>query len=697
MKKNIKIANILPLTENYSIKNSGAASLLVRDNIKYSIFKHSVFGSTENQDYPSKNYFNIKMKKSFFRSANMHYVKQLIKHFKKKSFDIFEIHNRPEIALNIKKKVNVKTFLYFHNDPLSLRKSRTDKERLEILNNIDYIFFVSEWVRSRFFENLKFKNTSKCKIVYPTIHKKKINLNKKKKYILFIGKLNKSKGYHIFVNVIKKILDKHKDWSAATIGTEPREKISLKHTRVKHFGWLSYKDTMKQLTKSSIVISPSTWDEPFGRVVNESTLYGNATISSNTGGIPETNQFSLNIKNLSPESIFKEVDYLIENPKILKDIQKKSINGFRTDIKNVIENIDEIRKDSHKKININLNKKLKILHITDQHFRHSGRLYYSTGRKLTNGFLKNGHNILNISDRDIMSKTFMGQKKVLEQIFDTCSNFRPDLLLFGHADKINAQIIVNKLKNYFPGLKYSQWFLDPVIKNGPDYEKNKKRLLLKSKFMEATFLTTDPNALDFKCKNAFFIPNPVDQNIDNLRLYEKKNQVFDLFFALSHGQHRGVLKRSLIDDRQNLIRKLNLSNNIKMNLFGVDKQPIWGDEFFYQLSLCKMGLNLSRGSELKYYSSDRMASLMGNGVMTLVNSKYKFDDFFSPNELVSYTNFKDLNDKINFYKSNEDARKKIAKNGMNKYHKIFSTEKVCEYMLSKIFDFKINKKEKWMI
>jgi len=83
--------------------------------------------------------------------------------------------------------------------------------------------------------------------------------------------------------------------------------------------------------------------------------------------------------------------------------------------------------------------------------------------------------------------------------------------------------------------------------------------------------------------------------------------------------------------------------------------------------------------------------------MTLINSKYKFDDFFSSNELVSYSNFNDLNDKINFYKSNDDARKKIAKNGMLKYHKIFSTEKVCEYMLSKIFEFKINKKEKWMI
>ena len=163
-----KIANILPLTENFSIKNSGAASLFIRDNLKFSSLNHSVFGSTKNNDFPSKNYFNLKMDKFFFRSANLSYIKKLIKIFKTNKFDILEIHNRPEIALYLKNKLNRKTFLYFHNDPLTLRKSKTEKERYELLNRIDHIFFVSEWVRSRFFNNLDFKNNLKCSVIYPT-------------------------------------------------------------------------------------------------------------------------------------------------------------------------------------------------------------------------------------------------------------------------------------------------------------------------------------------------------------------------------------------------------------------------------------------------------------------------------------------------------------------------------------------------
>ena len=44
--------------------------------------------------------------------------------------------------------------------------------------------------------------------------------------------------------------------------------------------------------------------------------------------------------------------------------------------------------------------RIKILHITDLHFRHNGRLFYSTGKKINNGLILNGHNFLNIYDME---------------------------------------------------------------------------------------------------------------------------------------------------------------------------------------------------------------------------------------------------------------------------------------------------------
>ena len=56
----------------------------------------------------------------------------------------------------------------------------------------------------------------------------------------------------------------------------------------------------------------------------------------------------------------------------------------------------------------------------------------------------------------------------------------------------------------------------------------------------------------------------------------------------------------------------------------------------------KMGLNLSRGQPVKYYSSDRIAQLLGNGLLTFVDIRTKFDHFFSNNQIVFYNDLNDL-------------------------------------------------------
>ena len=58
-----------------------------------------------------------------------------------------------------------------------------------------------------------------------------------------------------------------------------------------------------------------------------------------------------------------------------------------------------------------------------------------------------------------------------------------------------------------------------------------------------------------------------------------------------------------------------------------------------------MGLNLSRGRPIKYYSSDRIVQLIGNGLLTFIDDKTFLNDFFKK-ELVFYNNIDDLSEKI---------------------------------------------------
>jgi len=343
-------------------------------------------------------------------------------------------------------------------------------------------------------------------------------------------------------------------------------------------------------------------------------------------------------------------------------------------------------------------KKIKILHITDLHFRHNGRLFYSTGKKINNGLILNGYNVLNISDRDITSQKrnifdIGSRKYLLNIIIQNIENFQPNIILFGHVDRLDYENLL-KIKEKYKYIRFAQWFLDPLIKKGPDYEKNKGRFFLKYQFCDANFVTTAVDVLDFAEKNkTYFIPNPIDPSIDIYENFEEKKPL-DVFIAFSHGQHRGILKRDFVDDRVKFIKKL--TNKVTYNIFGYKKNPVWGQAFFNELNKCSMAINLSRGEPIKHYSSDRISSLLGNGMLTFVHSGYNYQDFFNKNEVIFYNSVKDLNNKILYYKKNPKLLKRIAKNGHKKSHKIFNNKLIAEFIVKKTMSIKIKSNISWM-
>ena len=214
--------------------------------------------------------------------------------------------------------------------------------------------------------------------------------------------------------------------------------------------------------------------------------------------------------------------------------------------------------------------------------------------------------------------------------------------------------------------------------------------------MDSNFCTTDPNSLKLSKKYPiYYLPNPVDKSFETLRNYENKNLKNDVFFAMSHGVHRGVLKKGKFDKRELFLKKLtNKLPNIKFDIYGIEnKEPIWADNFIKVLSQSKIALNLSQGKPSKYYTSDRFAQLIGNGLLVLIDKKISFNNLLNNNEIISYNNFNDLTNKIKMYANNDKLRQKIAKNGRNKYFKYFNSTVVAEYIINKTFNIK--KKYYW--
>jgi spore maturation protein CgeB len=108
-----------------------------------------------------------------------------------------------------------------------------------------------------------------------------------------------------------------------------------------------------------------------------------------------------------------------------------------------------------------------------------------------------------------------------------------------------------------------------------------------------------------------------------------------------------------------------------------------------------MALNLSQGKAIKYYSSDRISQLIGNGILTFIDKRTKLNNFFTNKEVVFYDSLDDLSKKMDFYSKNNALRIKIAKAGRAKYHKIFDSKKVAQYMINKVMNYKTNQKFAW--
>ena len=102
-------------------------------------------------------------------------------------------------------------------------------------------------------------------------------------------------------------------------------------------------------------------------------------------------------------------------------------------------------------------------------------------------------------------------------------------------------------------------------KKGSDFDRNKERILDKIDVMDASFITTSPSVLNFlpKNDNNYYIPNPSDHSFETLNNFNKSCSV-DVFFALSHGVHRGKLKSGKEDDRIIFLEKLQqLTSDVK--------------------------------------------------------------------------------------------------------------------------------------
>ena len=358
----MKINILLPYKEKFDKQVPGSVAITVKNNLFHSKYldEIKVFGSDTENPLFEKNFYGFKAPFKIFGSKNKYLAKKMVQIISKSSDKVqfIEIHNRPYLVDFIYSKLkNFPISLFLHTSPSKTKGLKTVRERLQVLNKCEAVFCISEFVRQQFIEGI-IQNHTKVHLLYNGVEKKLIELPKKKKEVLFVGRLVPEKGVHLYVNAIKSIAHNFSDWNFGIIGSlKSKDKKIINYIedtikkfnnigiQAKVYGQRNNAFVQDKMKTSSIIVIPSLCEEAFGLVAAEAMSNGVAVIATNIGGLPEVLKDSgILIENINETKLQNQLIKLMKNEKLLKHYQQKAWDSFEFSSKTSSEKLDHFRK-----------------------------------------------------------------------------------------------------------------------------------------------------------------------------------------------------------------------------------------------------------------------------------------------------------------------------------------------------------------
>ena len=244
-------------------------------------------------------------------------------------------------------------------------------------------------------------------------------------------------------------------------------------------------------------------------------------------------------------------------------------------------------------------------------------------------------------------------------------------MLLGHCDYITNETLA-AIRKAVPGIRIAHFNVDPLWQ-----PRTRAQMADRMESCDALFATTAGEVLKTWTTGrnvVAYMPNPSDPSMENQNNGAKTDFARDLFFA---GNPREG------DPRWDLLRELlpKIEGRLRVEIFGADRPSIWGADYEDVLATSKMSLNLNRREGDLWYSSDRIAHLMGFGILTFQSSKNGMQRFFTDRETVWFDAAADLAEKILRYQADDAARAAVASAGRAKYHALFNWARVLRYMV----------------
>ncbi len=335
---------------------------------------------------------------------------------------------------------------------------------------------------------------------------------------------------------------------------------------------------------------------------------------------------------------------------------------------------------------------MRILMVDNMQLRQYGNLKMGPGRKLVCGAVRNNWRLAEFSDRDIarylapLGIRQIGAHLANKKLIQTAKNFKPDILFIGHCDYIRNWAL-DAIRAALPNIRMAHFNIDPLW-----MEWHIRQIRERMHSTDAIFVTSAGPELKQFCtgKNVVaYMPNPSDPAMEVEDNSRKTQFARDLLFCG---------KEIAGDDRNAFLRELeeSLSGRLRFDIFGMfGRPPVWGANYERTLAESKMALNLNRREGWPLYSSDRIAHLIGNGILTFLSDQGHMQKFFSDREVAFFHDAGDLRDKILYYHEHDGERRAVAAAGRARYHQLFDSSRTLNFMVETLLGEPYSEAYEW--
>jgi glycosyltransferase involved in cell wall biosynthesis len=143
------------------------------------------------------------------------------------------------------------------------------------------------------------------------------------KEILYVGRLQSEKGVRQLLEAVAPLPG---EWRLSVAGDGPErkacqdlaEKLEIAH-RVDFMGWLSESEIKSLYRRCAVVVVPSLWPEPYGRVGPEACVQGRPVVGFGVGGVMDWLEDGVTGYVVSPGDVTQlglRIETLLESPSL---------------------------------------------------------------------------------------------------------------------------------------------------------------------------------------------------------------------------------------------------------------------------------------------------------------------------------------------------------------------------------------------